>query len=161
MPARALRLCWPLALFCILATSAVAQTPRIERVDVVEAAIYRTREEGGVLHAELVQAATLIPARLGTAFGFKYVVVGPPAGTQVPLRLVTHYPDPGIRDPASRDPARRRSEEVVFVRAGESLVYGFRFGQAWEAVPGPWLFELWDGNRKLAEQAFTVVAEPR
>jgi hypothetical protein len=148
------------ALLC-LATGAMAQTPRIERIEIKETAIYRMSEEAGELKADLVQIADLVPARVGAAFGFKYLVVGPPEGTQVPLRLVIHYPEPGIRDPAGRDPIRRRSEQLVFVRAGELALSGYRFGQAWEVVQGRWLFELWDGNRKLAEQAFTVVAEAR
>ena len=34
---------------------------------------------------------------------------------------------------------------------------GYGLDQPWEMIPGKWRFEIWSGDRLLAEQSFTVV----
>jgi Domain of unknown function (DUF3859) len=100
---------------------------------------------------------TTIPAQLGVRFGFEYKVVGAPAGEIVSLKKVTIVPPAGLRSPVVAQPVKRQ-EDMVTSKIGDPSYTGYRFDDPWELVPGPWRIELWDGDRKLAEQTFTVVA---
>jgi hypothetical protein len=36
---------------------------------------------------------------------------------------------------------------------------GYTLAEPWELMPGKWVISIWQGNRKLGEQQFTVVKE--
>ena len=93
--------------------SAHAEGVRVERIDVVDTGIYTiaTGEEtadpnaptgtiAAVTTVTNVEKTTTIPGRLGLEFGFRYVIVGEPAGAEVPLDFVIAYP--GARPRRSR-----------------------------------------------------------
>jgi hypothetical protein len=141
---------------------------KVERIDVVDTGIY-TVATGEVtadpaapagtiaapIAATLVEATTTIPGRPGLEFGLRYVIVGEPAGAEIPLDFVIAYPAPGLVDPAEPEPLR----ESRFTRPktiGETVYLGYGFENDWEIVPGEWRFEIWHGGAKLAEQRFTV-----
>ena len=110
--------------------------------------------------SKLLRSATDIPARQGVRFGLRYMIVGTPVGAPVSVRMVTRYPNVGLLDPE----ARRRIfvHEYSVTEALGTLSYrDFHFDHAWEVVPGRWVFEFWQGARKLAEEDFCVVAEDR
>lgn len=96
----------------------------------------------------------------GVRFGFEYKLVGMPKGAVVALRKVTVFPPPGIRNPVT-GVAADHSEHVDQVTIGGIDLKGYSFDEAWEAVPGRWLQQVWLGDRKLAEEAFDVTGSCR
>lgn len=148
--------------------AALAADIRVERVDVVDTGIYTivTGEEtpdpnaptgtiAAVTTVTNVEETTAVPGKVGLEFGLRYVVVGEPAGAEVPLDFVIAYPPPGLVDPAGPEPLL----ESRYSRArkiGETVYLGYGFENAWEVVPGEWRFEIWYEGRKLAGRSFTV-----
>lgn len=45
---------------------------------------------------------------------------------------------------------------MLQARIGETSYASYTLEDAFELVPGDWVFEIWQGNRKLATQAFRV-----
>jgi hypothetical protein len=151
-----------------LSSVAHAQKAQIERVDIVGKGIYQVavgkltpnkQTPTGVItsvqNAKKIEDTTTVHARIGVEFGIQYVIVGVPKGAQVPIRIVNIYPRQGLRNPKTRE-TFRRAEIVRNKIVGDVVYTGYAFENAWEIVPGIWKFELWDKNRKLAEQRFTV-----
>jgi Domain of unknown function (DUF3859) len=156
-------------LLSLAPVGAQAQTPRIDRIDVVEYGIYRTettkRTETPGTAGGFVRTLTnirnsevtrTVPARPGVRFGFRYNVVGAPDGTQVPVTIVDKFPKQGLHKPGSAD-AFYREEYVAQKTIGKESYTDYGFDHDWELVPGTWTIELWYQGRKLAEQSFTVI----
>jgi hypothetical protein len=155
------------ALLLFAGSSAEAET-RIDRIDIVDKGTYtieageQTPDKGtptgeitAVETAKNVASTTDITGRVGLEFGVRYMIVGDPAGATVPLDFVILYPEPGLRDPQESAPVREsRYSRDKKIGATEYLGYGFE--NDWEIVPGAWTFQIWDKDRKLAEQSFTV-----
>jgi hypothetical protein len=151
---------------CSIAPLAVQA--QISHVEIVEFGIYTARvvrreEAPGTaagksqLLADIVlrESTDRVPLALGTYFGMRYVVRGNPEGAQVKLTRVTRFPPPGLTNPATgRTVAVERTERQPVI--GRRAYAGFSFDVEWELVPGTWTFELWDGERKLAEKSFQV-----
>jgi hypothetical protein len=146
-----------------------AQGGKVERIEIVETGIYRaetasiesapdtaTRQRNILSETKLVTVTTRIEAKLGVHFGMRYRVVGRPNGVSVKLTSVTLYPGSGLKNPLSGRSVAR-GEHLLFATIGAINYRGYVFEHGWEMVPGVWTFELWDGNRKLASQAFDVV----
>ena len=145
-----------------------AQTPQIDRIDIVEHGIYtakRTGDEaapnatngivanlGDVQHAVTTRT---IPAQQGVRFGFRYNIVGTPANATVLLHMVTIFPSPGLTNPATGKTAAR-SEYDARATIGKRQYKDYGLDNAWEVVPGRWTMQIWYQGRKLAEQTFTV-----
>ena len=36
--------------------------------------------------------------------------------------------------------------------------HGYSLDEDWELVAGDWILEIWDGNKKLASQTFTLTS---
>src|SRR6476659_3315497 len=136
-----------------------AQQTTIERIDIVDAGVFRSGKgkvaQTGtptgnlriVANWELISATTTIQPKIGMEFGFQYLVVGKPQGQTVTLRSVTLHPRPGLRLPGTGN-SIMRGESDVTTEIGAIAYRGYRFDQEWELVPGTWTFELWDGQRK-------------
>jgi Domain of unknown function (DUF3859) len=138
-----------------------------------------------VSNIKLVQSTTTVPARLGVEFGFRYKIIGQAAAAPAPqagatllsglpgllpgtaspatpppmpsanLKYVTRIPAPGIRNPQTGNVTMTN----VFYqehKIGEELYRLYRLTDRWEVVPGVWTLEIWDGDRKLLNQAFLV-----
>ena len=73
----------------------------------------------------------------------------------VNLKNVTHIPSHGIRHPQTGN-VTMTSIFSQDHRLGVELYRLYRFTDPWEVVPGIWTLEIWDGERKLASQAFLV-----
>ena len=158
------------ALLLLVATApALAQAPRIERIDLVDYGIYESEltrriedpksvggSRSGVKMIKFKQKASTIQAQKGLQFGLRYFVVGEPKDAQVKLRFVTRFPSPGMRDAASGITSDR-NEYVGAAKIGGADFLGYSFDYDWELVPGAWTFEIWDGDRKLLAHPFTVV----
>lgn len=164
----------PQAIACILIAVAPAvarplpaNSAQANRIVVLEHGIYWAETAGisgasnadryvyQVQHSKLLRSTTSIPARRWVRFGLRYMVVGAPAGATVRLRMITRYPPSGILDPETRKRTFRHEYTVNAVIGGVSY-RDYHFDHAWEIVPGRWIFEFWQGERKLGEQEFCV-----
>ncbi|MCY1281548.1 hypothetical protein D9M68_241330 [compost metagenome] len=99
-----------------------------------------------------IETTDEIPARLGTKFGLRFSLSGKRAD-DVPLTLL--YLTPGVVGP---DGQRHDKFEVVqkMVVGAPQDVMAFEFTEPYEMVPGEWHFLVFQGDRKLAEQRFSV-----
>ena len=148
--------------------AALAGDVHVERIDIVDKGTYAitigeetpdpntpTGKIAAVTTVKNLKATTTIPGRVGVEFGFQYVVVGEPAGTEVSLDMVNTYPAPGLVDPADPKPLLE-SRYSRKKKIGDTVYLGYGFENPWEIVPGTWTFEIWFEGKKLAEQSFTV-----
>jgi hypothetical protein len=160
-----------LSIIALLLTSGAAytQTPQIERIRSTEYGIYTVdreiqgRDALGINKAaasNVRHAATLrnIPAQIGTTFGFRYEVMCKPHAAPVELRQVVIFPSPGLT-PSFSSSSRSiiQDEFLLQTRIGETSYAFYTLEDAFELVPGSWVFEIWQGNRRLAMQVFKVI----
>ncbi len=131
-----------------------AQTPRVDRIDIVEAGLY---EAGPANSLQFRTAETNIPGQVGVKFGFRYVLRGPNSALPVRMTVVTRLPQRGGQLDPKTGQRRFRIDEQVLGRVGGETLSGYSFDEPWEIVPGDWLFEVWIGERKMAEQRFRVL----
>ena len=101
---------------------------------------------------EQIQATTVVPAKLGTKFGLRYQLLGKVA-EDTPLTLL--YFTPGIR---TADGQRHDKFEVTqkLVPGAPQDVMAYEFTESHEVVPGEWRFMVFQGDRLLAQQRFSV-----
>ncbi len=151
---------------CLTSTSAYAQAAQVERIRFAEYGIYTVdremqgRDAHGINRAaasNVRHAVTLrtVPAQIGTTFGFRYEVMGGHQGAPVELRQVVIFPSPGLFPSSSSKPIKQ-DEFVLQTRIGEASYASYTLEDAFELVPGDWVFEIWEGNHKLATQIFTL-----
>lgn len=146
-----------------------AYSPSVDRVTITNVGIYQieTKPEGHgrtpserpwdvVTKFRRVESTTTVPASLCVTFGFEYVISGAPIGADIPVRMVTIFPGHGIYNPETRETMYRK-EAVVSRSIGRSHFRSYTLDEPWVLVPGTWTFELWHGDRKLAQQSFTLV----
>ena len=145
---------------------ASASAQEVSGITIVEHGIYTAditsteRKPGGIGHNTLtnichVVTTSVIPAKMGLMFGFRYRVEGTPQGLVTNLTRVTRFPVP-LRPPDAVRPVQD-SEYPINVRVGAVSYIGYGFDHAWELQTGLWSMELWHGERKLAERSFTIV----
>ena len=101
---------------------------------------------------ETIQATHTVPAKLGTKFGIRYQLAGKTAEGQ-PLTLL--YFTPGIRTP---DGVRHDKLEVMqkLLPGAPQDVMAYEFTESHEVVPGEWRFMVFQGDRLLTQQSFSV-----
>jgi len=99
-----------------------------------------------------IQRTDVIPAKLGSKFGMRYTLVGKRVD-DTPLTLL--YFTPGVTTP---DGQRHDKFEVLqkLATGAPQDVMAYEFTETHEVVPGEWHFMVFQGDRKLAEQRFTV-----
>ena len=158
-----------LMILLLMPSDALAQAPRIERIDVVEHGIYTAdktgcqRDEQGIercARSNIRHAATTwtVPAQLGVEFGLKYRVAGTPAGAPIKIKRVWLLPAPGFQRPGATE-AIRRLERVDSTTVGKTEFAEYGFDDSWELITGPWVLEFWNGNSKIHAQTFDVVKQ--
>lgn len=152
------------ALWC-----SVAQAQQITSIAIVDYGIYTAdvtdshRDAQGLLQntsTNIRHAATTrtIRAEKGLRFGFRFRLGGTPQGREVTLKKITIYPPGGVKPPTATAPLK--SDTITLSpRIGETSYTAYRFDDPWEMVPGPWVVQLWHGQRLLTEQKFTVVVK--
>lgn len=144
-----------------------AKAQQVSGIEIVDFGIYtadpqaRRLGQSGigtatVANVKLAAGTDRIPLKLGVQFGFRYRIDGTPADARVELRRVDLYPAPGLVPPGKSQPVRQDEERIV-ERIGNLTFAGYTFDAPFELVPGPWTFQLWIGDRKLAEKSFTLV----
>lgn len=119
---------------------------------------------GAAKGLQLSSQTTHIPIRPGLAFGVRFVVHGSPQGATVDIRAVLRSTNACVL---------RKTGQLVYqndwifkVRIGEPRHIGGRFPASHEEKlcigepqPGTDTFELYHGERKLAEKAFEIIKE--
>jgi hypothetical protein len=157
-----------LVLCAAAAPAPAAPSGQIDRIEILE---FGTYQHGPLLFEDPPTATTFgrgswqwqkhiettrkIPAAPGTAFGFRYRVVGRPAGSVLPVTQVIMVPPPGVRSPSGTKNFTR-DVSPADVEIGEEGLSMFTFDYHWEMLPGIWTFQFWSGSRKLVEQRFEV-----
>ena len=154
-----------ISLLALVLGLGAAQAQTINRLEITDFGTYkvepgnkRKNAEGlkmmvtpGVEHLE---TTTTIPARIGISFGVRYKVVGEPDNAEVTLRKVISFPPPGLQP--SRGKIMPQSESKVETMIGETVADLYTLEDNFELVPGVWIVELWDGERKLLVQSFVL-----
>jgi hypothetical protein len=156
---------------CCVLTSAEASA-KVDRLEILEFGRY---QRGEVVAAEPPAADRFgrvvvsgwkhldttrkIPALLGTTFGFRYRVIGRPAGETAPLLEATLLPPEGVKSPQGTRPFTRNLFNST-VRIGDESAWMFTFDYRWEMVPGIWTIQIWSGSKKVGEQAFEIFVPP-
>lgn len=158
-----------LAVGLCLAGGAAARQAHIDRITIVEVGLLEARKinsvptpgtaagETAVLDSIVFyESSRRVPARLGVQFGVRYRIAGAPAGQDATIRTRWLVPEPGMHNPLT-GAVTRVDEADETVTIGTDRLAGYKFGQAWEIVPGQWTLELWsDDARKLGSVTFTV-----
>ena len=155
-----------LALVLMLAAPRLLLAQDLKSVEIVGAGIFTSdteqsqRAANGIEVAtssniRLAVATTTIPIQQGVEFGISFRLAGT-SGATVPIRTTIVFPPPGLMPPGK--PAVRQSDIDETRKIGTTGYRGFSLDEPFEKVPGVWIFQVWSGNRKLAEQSFTVVA---
>jgi len=163
-----MRIAFALVALVLSAGLARAQTASVQGIQIVSYGIYTAEPSGAqpdangsfyntVDNIRLAASTQIVPLQLGVKFGLQYKVVGAPPGTPVKLKEVVVYPPVGAHPPGKEALASVAVEPTVKIGTDtRSDFYGL--DDAWELIPGTWTFQVWSGDRKLAEQTFTVVA---
>ncbi len=157
-----------LCVVCCLAGTAIAQQPQVDKVEVVEAGLLEARKVDSLATPGTASGKTTVldsvvfyelsrhvPARLGVQFGARYRIVGMPDGAATSIRTKWVLPSPGMRNPLTGATAEVDEAEETVVNGTDRLA-GYKFGQEWEVVRGPWILEFWANGRKLSSVTFTV-----
>lgn len=142
-----------------------AQAQQATSIEIVEYGLY-TRDAvrtdtGGPIARTVVRnirhaaTTTTVPAQLGVSFGIRYRVDGSPNGATVDVSEITLFPPPGLKSPKSAQPVLKDVDPHKR-KIGETVYCGYSLDNSWEAVPGTWTFQLWSGDRMLAEKSFNV-----
>ena len=99
-----------------------------------------------------IERTTQVPARLGSKFGMRYSLSGK-TSSEAPLTLL--YLTPGVVTP---DGVRHDKFVVTQALAVDTTreTMAFDFTEVHEIVPGEWHFLVFQNDRKIAEQRFTV-----
>jgi hypothetical protein len=154
-------LLWPLL------TTVQAQTPRIDRIVIADPGLYERTVKSrivdpnspsgsrAIVESKLVTSTTTIPARLGTTFGFSYTLVGQPAGAETTLKIVSHFPSPGVHN-STTNQMQLSYEQSVSREIGAENYTGWTFTELSDLIAGTWTIEIWYDGRKMAEQKFTT-----
>jgi hypothetical protein len=118
---------------------------------------YRREAVAGFTHLE---TATIIPGRQGITFGIHYRLTGEPMGAPVPVTVVIRFPEQGLLSPSAPDDPIIFDSYETMVPLGLATTSAHTFDYLWEIEPGIWVFEIWSGGEKLAEQQFEVITPP-
>jgi Domain of unknown function (DUF3859) len=157
------------ALLLVAAISSAACAQTIQEIHVINFGIYRAdrfkqedapatpaRVLGHVANLELIEETTTIPALRGVRFGFEFKIRGQ-TGAKVRLKFVILIPQPGIRNGGTGN-GLVRGEYFLDLTVGELRYMGYKFDHPWEVALGNWIFEIWDGDRRLTSQRFNIMA---
>jgi hypothetical protein len=154
-------------LLALSLSAAAAPAPKLEKIELVAKGVFETRVQakaatGGavmgrvdLVQEKLVEETEVIRARPKLQFGVRVKAVGQPRGAVVRLNAVTVFPKPGLPDPKTGKKVLKEVLELDF-KLGETSYQGYEFTYPWEIVPGLWAFELWQGDKRVSRQTFTV-----
>ena len=118
-----------------------------------------TAESGAIQPASesiLIAKTNQVPAVVGTTFGFHFTLKEEPAGAPAQVVVIVKHP-----------PFKKPNGEITgttdripwWYRTDQRVGYTYTFDHQWEAAPGVWTFEVWDGEQKLVAQEFAVYSD--
>jgi hypothetical protein len=153
-------------LIVLLCVSPLRSQAKVDTVEILEWGIY-TSEVRDDVEAEgtvqgtwrLVEKVNVIaqtdsiPAKVGTHFGFWFVVKGEPKGEEILITFVNFLP--GLKNP-KKDEVLYEERYMSIVRIGEPSFKGYSFDFDWETVPGEWTFQIYHEDKELAKKSFVV-----
>ena len=155
----------------IFSTDLTAQeAPVVRSVEVVDFGTYRmeakekpipmpSASSGAVQlvpSAVLIAQGNRIPATLKTTFGFHFILKGEPIGAEANVDTVVKHP--AFKKPDGTMTSTTENLSCHY-KIGEVVGFLYEFTNAWEAVPGKWTIEIWQGGKKLAGKEFEVQPE--
>ena len=148
---------------------ALAQAVTVERIEVTRPGIYEIRSSAPVQGPAVSTGAmvkitgyknlsvgTTIEANRGVVIGAEVIIVGAPRHAKVPIKVMWHYPQPGLTNPESKT-TTTLDEYTDTQIIGETFPIFWGLTQDWHLVPGTWTLEVWQGERKLATQQFQLI----
>jgi hypothetical protein len=103
---------------------------------------------------KLAKQTTKIPAKLGTQFGFRFVVHGGRQDGEIKLHTVWLYPE--ITDRVTGKKSSRFDADCHGKPEDKNAGIMWTFTEPSELVPGEWTFQVFQGEQKLLEKKFDV-----
>ncbi len=147
--------------------TAPARAATVQRCEIVEYGLYDLKTEKrvnapgvaagsvAIRTGKLIKTTSVIPARLGTGFGYRFKLIGSPVGAKVTIKDINIVPEPGLRNPKTGNVIYR--EENVYTRKiGDTWRSDYQLNNEWMLLPGKWIFQIWVDDRKMCEQVFTL-----
>ena len=158
------------AIVClIVATGTIASAANISKINIIEYGIFEAQKTKVVEEKDtstgyrtlldnikLIKETDTIPAAVGTQFGIRYIVEGEPNGAQVEISVKFLHPQT-VNPTNNKTVTLEQFHKQLPI--GETSYSCWIFEYDWELVPGEWIIQIWSGDRKFAEQAFTVTAQ--
>jgi hypothetical protein len=89
-------------------------------------------------------------------FGFGYVLVGSPGSSLITVRHVRKVPPPGFLNERTGQPQMIVETTVQTTIARKDLFIGQAITDAESLPKGPWTFQVWYGDKLLAEKSFNI-----
>ena len=141
----------------LLATNGVLAAEVDLQIEVVQRGIYDSRSDKTREAPELIASTTIVPAAVGTEFGFEFDARGADGAEPVELKLITEFPSQGIYDPETQKTVF--SDERTFRPVKGFRSYrGYSLDSSSELVLGTWTFKIVYRDRVLATQSFVLVS---
>jgi hypothetical protein len=153
----------------ILSAQVIACDDTPLSIEVIESGLYKVHKESSIPYQGLpsnslinkarlgfVEETAEIPAKLGSALGYKYRLQGGTSGDRVELTVVMKYPEPGVKDPGT-GMIHTKDRYTIPAIVGDTSTTFYSFDGEWELVSGEWTRELWHGCNKLASRTYKVV----
>ena len=138
----------------------------VERADVVEYGIYNMTAQGAqpqegqpapnykeAQGPTLITKTDVIPAVLGTSFGFKFKIAGSPSGSELVVTVKNYYPS--LQKPGSEEIIREQQYQYKY-KIRETGYVGYTLEQDWELAQGDWKFQIYYEDKLLVEKSFIV-----
>lgn len=157
-----------LAIASALLGAVVALPCRAASVSIVDHGIYQLELSGvrrpsesdptgfqeSYVAAKQTEETDNVCARLGLAFGFRFIVSDDARAGALPVTSVVRYPPPGITNARKVTYEKAEYREVVAVGARASFFYSF--DERWEMVAGEWTLEVQVDGQVLTSRTFTI-----
>ncbi len=103
----------------------------------------------------LIEQTGLIMAKPGLTFGTSFVLSSDDFGEFIPMTWITRFPAGGV---VSGDGTVFECDRMSCDVPNRAVTFqSYTFEQAWEMVPGEWVFEIWCEEQRIADHAFTVM----
>ncbi|MCP3930555.1 MAG: DUF3859 domain-containing protein [Bacteroidetes bacterium] len=100
------------------------------------------------------QQTEIIPLKIGTRFGARYLIEGQPKGRRIQLQHAGIHPE--LSNP-STGKTFTNYKYSISAKIGEINTIGYTFDHDWELVPGKWTFQVFYQNKVVLEKQFTVI----
>lgn len=126
--------------------------PKVDKRDSISTGQMVNYDEDPKVYDQATRIAVTGP----TIFGVEVRLRGRPDGANANLTVVWLYPEPGIVSPQTNKPRFKDSYSAT-QRIGAIASYYWTLDEGFAKVPGTWTFKLWDGERRLVKQEFTML----